>query len=322
MSMEEGKRFVQKMRAERRSDKEIAEFLRSAGWGEEDIERLLGIEDLVQAPAPPAAYRPPAVANNSGSGAAPPPEVAAMRWSWGAFQLTWIWGIGNSVWITFLVLLTFVPALASLASTGLPQQGIVLLNCLLSLLNLGFVIWLGLNGHSLAWKHRRFQSFEHFRDTMRVWNNWGLGLFIASVALIPIAAIMAAILFPVFSTARDKARQVACQSNTKQICLGFLMYAQDHNETFPNAAGWSDAIYPYVKNRQIFQCPDGDGYAMNPKVSGVPLTTIASPAQTVLLYDADAMGNPVYRHRGGINIGFVDGHVKWFSRTDAQAIIW
>src|SRR5687768_9897179 len=62
------------------------------------------------------------------------------------------------------------------------------------------------------------------------------------LVVIAIIAILAAILFPVFSQAREKARQSACLSNNKQWATAFLMYAQDYDERFPMAFGW----YPGV----------------------------------------------------------------------------
>jgi prepilin-type N-terminal cleavage/methylation domain-containing protein/prepilin-type processing-associated H-X9-DG protein len=86
--------------------------------------------------------------------------------------------------------------------------------------------------------------------------------------VIAIIAILAAILFPVFARAREKARQASCLSNLKQIGLATLAYAQDYDETFCavrcgancNAAlrtgGLAQhAILPYVKNQQVFLCP-------------------------------------------------------------------
>jgi prepilin-type N-terminal cleavage/methylation domain-containing protein/prepilin-type processing-associated H-X9-DG protein len=89
------------------------------------------------------------------------------------------------------------------------------------------------------------------------------------LVVIAIIAILAAILFPVFAQAREKARQSACLSNLKQIGTGLMMYTQDYDEAFPcNWFGglwpttpdgkqykWMDAIYPYVKNEQVFTCP-------------------------------------------------------------------
>ncbi|MBM3500734.1 MAG: DUF1559 domain-containing protein [Armatimonadetes bacterium] len=88
------------------------------------------------------------------------------------------------------------------------------------------------------------------------------------LVVIAIIAILAAILFPVFARAREKARQTSCLSNQKQIGLGVLMYVQDYDEKFPctpywqcggpnnsTTTRWYAAIYPYVKNQQMFACP-------------------------------------------------------------------
>ena len=92
------------------------------------------------------------------------------------------------------------------------------------------------------------------------------------LVVIAIIAILAAILFPVFSRARAKARQTACLSNIKQLTLAIDMYAQDNDETLPPSRQWSGAIpsganpliwpayiAPYIKNTQIFECPDAKG---------------------------------------------------------------
>jgi prepilin-type N-terminal cleavage/methylation domain-containing protein/prepilin-type processing-associated H-X9-DG protein len=97
------------------------------------------------------------------------------------------------------------------------------------------------------------------------------------LVVIAIIAILAAILFPVFAKAREKARQITCASNAKQIGLGFLQYTQDYDETWPvNGAGflgqgWAGQIYPYVKSTGVFHCPDdptgpvsGTGYTSVP----------------------------------------------------------
>jgi len=98
------------------------------------------------------------------------------------------------------------------------------------------------------------------------------------LVVIAIIAILAAILFPVFAQARAKARQTSCLSNTKQMSLGFMMYVQDYDETFPywqwgdsyGSGGrtpnhfesfWADAIYPYVKNGQVYACPSSNDHS-------------------------------------------------------------
>jgi prepilin-type N-terminal cleavage/methylation domain-containing protein len=93
------------------------------------------------------------------------------------------------------------------------------------------------------------------------------------LVVIAIIAILAAILFPVFAQAREKARQASCLSNEKQIGLALLMYVQDYDEQFPvgiklgfvnpnnfngylEGVGWAGQIYPYTKSAQIVKCPD------------------------------------------------------------------
>jgi prepilin-type N-terminal cleavage/methylation domain-containing protein/prepilin-type processing-associated H-X9-DG protein len=81
------------------------------------------------------------------------------------------------------------------------------------------------------------------------------------LVVIAIIAILAAILFPVFAQARDKARQASCLSNTRQMATSMLMYVQDYDETFPKDTHdgqktfWMDYLQPYVKNTSIWRCP-------------------------------------------------------------------
>jgi prepilin-type N-terminal cleavage/methylation domain-containing protein/prepilin-type processing-associated H-X9-DG protein len=75
------------------------------------------------------------------------------------------------------------------------------------------------------------------------------------LVVIAIIAILAAILFPVFAKAREKARQTSCLSNEKQLSLAQLMYAQDYDETLTGRMFWPRLLEPYVKNRQLFGCP-------------------------------------------------------------------
>ena len=142
------------------------------------------------------------------------------------------------------------------------------------------------------------------------------------LVVIAIIAILAAILFPVFAKAREKARQSSCLSNVKQMVLGALQYTQDYDETLPgtltatnNAALYgpvtqnaafttywttADVIFPYVKNTQVFYCPSGDGgvsysgdYGFNNAVcpdyrsqTAHKLAELTKPAETILCLDA------------------------------------
>jgi prepilin-type N-terminal cleavage/methylation domain-containing protein/prepilin-type processing-associated H-X9-DG protein len=95
------------------------------------------------------------------------------------------------------------------------------------------------------------------------------------LVVIAIIAILAAILFPVFAQAREKARAASCLSNEKQIGLALMMYAQDYDgiltplitavpavytqapvgEQLSNYSSWDALLYPYVKNHALFLCP-------------------------------------------------------------------
>jgi prepilin-type N-terminal cleavage/methylation domain-containing protein/prepilin-type processing-associated H-X9-DG protein len=140
------------------------------------------------------------------------------------------------------------------------------------------------------------------------------------LVVIAIIAILAAILFPVFASAREKARQTTCASNERQLGLAFVQYVQDYDETYPcgafqqvnggtngnNGMGWAGQIWPYTKAKGILTCPDDSSpvgatgaipisYAMNTHLaeapaewgtSGVePLSRITAPSNVVCLFE-------------------------------------
>ncbi|MFP3903712.1 MAG: DUF1559 domain-containing protein [Armatimonadota bacterium] len=96
------------------------------------------------------------------------------------------------------------------------------------------------------------------------------------LVVIAIIAILAAILFPVFARAREKARQTSCLNNQKQLGLAWHMYVQDYDENIPPYSlrgdgnwyeRWYQVLEPYIKNQQIWVCPSDGGavrsYAYN-----------------------------------------------------------
>ena len=124
------------------------------------------------------------------------------------------------------------------------------------------------------------------------------------LVVIAVIALLAAILFPVFAQAREKARQAVCLSNMKQIGMGIQMYVQDNDEqiffratanaastrtgvsvakTSPayNALQWWNLLMPYVKSTAIFTCPDDAQPTLSADTTGnavIPRSYIASAA--------------------------------------------
>ncbi|MEO6906628.1 MAG: DUF1559 domain-containing protein [Abditibacteriaceae bacterium] len=227
------------------------------------------------------------------------------------------------------------------------------------------------------------------------------------LVVIAIIAILAAILFPVFARARENARRASCQSNMKQIGLGFTMYIQDYDGQYPYGSDrpawefppntppyaliydgselhWTDKLQPYMKSKQIFDCPsvnklgthrNNDGLTIDAAaestspninhyiaygyncdfIGGCPAyigndnsrnqegagslaakdSQISLPSSTILVSESvpgqaglpsdqisileESDGNQaapaVNRHFDGLNVLFVDGHVKWLKNT-------
>jgi len=120
------------------------------------------------------------------------------------------------------------------------------------------------------------------------------------LVVIAIIAILAAILFPVFAQAREKARAISCLSNLKQVGTGWMMYVQDYDETIP--AGWEDpakgghggfhnVVQPYIKNYQIASCPSAKvpgawAYLYNDILNYKSMADIEKPAGTIVEMDS------------------------------------
>jgi prepilin-type N-terminal cleavage/methylation domain-containing protein len=165
--------------------------------------------------------------------------------------------------------------------------------------------------------------------------------FIELLCVITVIAILAAILFPVFAQAREKARSMSCASNLHQIAMALHLYAQDHNGRFPVEDNQFMPVMPYVKNYAVFRCPsDPTSFKTNlnkPEAIGLEATGMPSflkkpPLETSYDYRgglrnddwgdipiaSDQLSHPVdgkalssMLHRGGANRVTLAGSVKW-----------
>jgi hypothetical protein len=135
----------------------------------------------------------PQARNDSGGKAGVPPEIAAFKWNWGAFWLTWLWCLNHRMIAWGVGILV-----GSLVLGFLPGGGLV---------PLGVGIYFGIMGHKLGWQNRHFPGgVSEFIAVQRAWMKWAVGLFVASFIVLP---ILAALLFPVFARARMEARMRA-----------------------------------------------------------------------------------------------------------------
>ncbi len=122
------------------------------------------------------------------------------------------------------------------------------------------------------------------------------------LVVIAIIAILAAILFPVFAQARERARQTSCLSSMKQLSMGVFLYAQDADETLPPSTNydiptsdpnriWTATIQPYVKNQGIFNCPSASGAAFASDWSKRGYQSIGYTTATAIGSDANSAEN-------------------------------
>ena len=143
------------------------------------------------------------------------------------------------------------------------------------------------------------------------------------LVVIAIIAILAAILFPVFATAREAARKTSCSSNLRQLGGAFQMYVQDHDETWPSIwngewniqkgqqHNWASAILPYIKNRQVYKCGDDTvpgvscSYDGNLWLHNRADASILTPTDMVVAMDG-------YTSEGSINAEY-DGNDPYYN---------
>ncbi|HEX2950195.1 MAG TPA: prepilin-type N-terminal cleavage/methylation domain-containing protein, partial [Armatimonadota bacterium] len=171
---------------------------------------------------------------------------------------------------------------------------------------------------------------------VRYRNDKGFTL-IELLVVIAIIAILAAILFPVFAKAREKARQTQCMNNQKQITTAIQMYVQDNEEKLPKSASvWSDLNVP----AKVLQCPTAgknvsNAYCFNNSLSGLAVGQFRDPTFTAVTVDgqhatttaqplpniAYTLGDIAYRHNQMCIVGYVDGHVAAVSQPTWAAMV-
>ncbi len=144
------------------------------------------------------------------------------------------------------------------------------------------------------------------------------------LVVIAIIAILAAILFPVFARAREKARQTTCTSNQRQIAASVQMYAQDHEETLPSTTSvWSDIKV----DPGVLVCPTKgkttpNAYVYYASASNIAIGTFNDPTSSGLTADGQHTGGTAtdinvatssadfeFRHSGKLVVSYLDGHV-------------
>lgn len=149
------------------------------------------------------------------------------------------------------------------------------------------------------------------------------------LVVIAIISLLAAIIVPVFASAREQSRKTACLSNLRQIGMAVLTYSTDFDEThptMPNAQlgqiitnmGWAGRVFPYVKNVGIYHCPSDPtepakfpgyddlappvSYGLNMNYSLVPsASAAAAPSRTVMAFEVVGDNALITREEEGLS---------------------
>ncbi len=150
------------------------------------------------------------------------------------------------------------------------------------------------------------------------------------LVVIAIISILAAMLLPALSSARERARRSSCASNLKQLGLAAQSYALDQRGRFPvlgTSNSWSPLYPDYIGTVDIWNCPSAMGggeatwsgtYVENEDYDYYPGLMDSADGSQALGSDKHAGGTPdaTYNHGGkGGNVLFVDGHVNWVKQV-------
>ena len=147
--------------------------------------------------------------------------------------------------------------------------------------------------------------------------------------------IFAALLLPALASAKQKAQEINCMNNEKQLALAVMIYSNDHTNHFPPAATWCDAVKTSAGSEQVFRCTAANStgrcdYAFNSKLDSLELGKV-NP-QTVMVFESDGGWNASggsellpakARHlRKFYVVAFADGHVEAVSQSRLNTLRW
>jgi prepilin-type N-terminal cleavage/methylation domain-containing protein/prepilin-type processing-associated H-X9-DG protein len=175
------------------------------------------------------------------------------------------------------------------------------------------------------------------------------------LVVIAIIAILAAMLLPALAKAKDKAQQISCLSNLKQLQLAWVMYANDYGDYTPKGfdgigwwyGTWKERLLPYAVDTRLYFCPnklEGDPIATNEDIYGInpylgetgagtwKSQVAEQPSQSIALgenNDGDWVCEPYNgpwtqpgwcypQHSNGGNFTFMDGHAAWVTFNEAH----
>lgn len=133
------------------------------------------------------------------------------RFNWGAFWLSWIWGIFNKTYITFLA----IPA--------------IIINLFVPFASIGLNIWFGVKGNEWAWKNKKWHDLDSFNNTQR---KWAIGGTIYAIVFFFLCLFLIAIFFMAFFNVMTHSKVIETTFNTSEDCKKYREYKENKNEHF------------------------------------------------------------------------------------------
>lgn len=165
------------------------------------------------------------------------------------------------------------------------------------------------------------------------------GTIVSAVFLLFIIPLGAAMLLPALAEAKGRALTIRCVNNMRQLSQAARLYSESHDEHFPAATNWCDALKEYVGNDRVYKCdaansPQGCDYAYNAVVAGMDIKNVNS--QTVLFFESQngwnlsggldmMLAEPRHKSRGHLRtftVAFADGHVEEVTPDRLPQLRW